>query len=116
MSYPELLVDRVKLQHNVKTLLAMAAPSGLQIHFVTKCICGWRPIVEAMNEAGADYFADSRVENLANIQDIGLSRMMVRIPMQSQAMDTVRYSDLSLNSDLSVIESLSDAALALERT
>ena len=116
MSYPELLVDRVKLQHNVKTLLAMAAPSGLQIHFVTKCICGWRPIVEAMNEAGADYFADSRVENLANIQDIGLSRMMVRIPMQSQAMDTVRYSDLSLNSDLSVIASLSDAALALERT
>ncbi|NLB49974.1 MAG: alanine/ornithine racemase family PLP-dependent enzyme [Clostridiaceae bacterium] len=114
MALPELLIDRAKLKHNVATLLNMAALSGIQLHFVTKCLCAWRPAVEAMHEAGAEYFADSRIENLASIQDLGLSRMLVRIPMISQAMDTVRYADLSLNSDLRVIESLSDAALALD--
>ncbi len=115
MSYPELLIDRRKLMHNVKTLLTMAQGCDIQLHFVTKCLCAWRPAVEAMEEAGAEFFADSRLENLANIQDLGQSHMLVRIPMISQAMDTVRYSDLSLNSDISAIEALSDAALALER-
>ncbi len=115
MSYPELLIDRVKLMHNVRTLLDRAAEADIQLHFVTKCLCAFRPAVECMQEAGAEFFADSRLENLANIQAIGLSHMLVRIPMISQAMDTVRYADLSLNSDMGVIESLSDAALALER-
>lgn len=115
MSYPELLIDQQKLKHNIKSLLTLAEASEVQIHFVTKCLCAWRPAVEAMEEAGALYFADSRLENLANIQDLGQSRMLVRIPMISQAMDVVRYADLSLNSDLRVIEALSDAALALER-
>ena len=114
MALPELLIDRSKLKHNIGTLLRMAAARDIQIHFITKCLCAWRPVVEAMAEAGAEYFGDSRIENLAGIQGLGLSRMLVRIPMISQAMDTVRYADLSLNSDLSVIESLSDAALALD--
>ena len=114
MALPELLIDRSKFKHNIGTLLRMAAARDIQIHFITKCLCAWRPVVEAMAEAGAEYFGDSRIENLAGIQDLGLSRMLVRIPMISQAMDTVRYADLSLNSDLSVIESLSDAALALD--
>lgn len=115
MSYPELLIDRAKLKHNVQTLLSMTDKAGIQVHFVTKCLCAWRPAVEVMEEAGAQYFADSRTDNLQSIQDLGLSRMLVRIPMISQAMDTVRYADLSLNSDMEVIEALSDAALALEK-
>ncbi len=115
MSFPELLIDRAKLKHNVKSLLDRAEEADIQLHFVTKCLCALRPAVECMNEAGAEFFADSRLENLANIQDIGLSHMLVRIPMISRVMDTVRYADLSLNSDMGVIESLSDAALALER-
>ncbi len=114
MALPELLIDRSKLKHNVRAMLALASRSGVQLHFVTKCLCAWRPLVEAMHEAGAEYFADSRIENLEAIGDIGLSRMLVRIPMISQAMDVVRHADLSLNSDLRVIEALSDAALALD--
>ncbi len=114
MAFPELCIDRAKLKHNMGALLKLAEPAGIKLHFVTKCLCAWRPAVEAMQEAGADFFADSRIENLAAIQDLGLSRMLVRIPMISQAMETVRYADLSLNSDLSVIEALSDAALALD--
>lgn len=115
MSYPELLIDREKLAHNVRTIIKMGQEADVKIHFVTKCLRAWRPLVEVMQEAGAEYFADSRVENLKQISDLGLSHMMVRIPMISNASEVVRYSDLSLNSDLSVIEALSDAARALDR-
>ncbi len=115
MSYPELLIDREKLIHNVRTILKMGQDSNVQIHFVTKCLSGWRPFLEVLYEAGVEYFADSRVENLREMSDLGLSRMMLRSPMISNANDVVRYSDLSLNSDLSAIEALSDAALALDR-
>ncbi len=115
MSYPELLVDREKLIHNVRTIMKMGQDSSVQIHFVTKCLSGWRPFLEVLHEAGVEYYADSRVENLREMSDLGLSRMMLRAPMISNASDVVRYADLSLNTDLSAIEALSDAALALDR-
>lgn len=115
MSYPELIIDREKLAHNITTLVEKTAAHGVDVHFVTKCLCAWRPAVEVMAEAGAKYFGDSRVANLARIQDLGQSHMMVRIPMISEAADVVMTADLSLNADLSVIEALSDAALARER-
>lgn len=115
MSYPELLIDREKLLHNVRTIMRMGRDSNVQIHFVTKCLSGWRPFLEVLREAGVEYFADSRIENLRGMSDLGLSRMMLRAPMISCASDVVRYADLSLNSDLSTIEALSDAARALDR-
>lgn len=115
MSYPELLINREKLAHNVRAMIKMGENAGIRIHFVTKCLQAWRPLVEVMHEAGAEYFADSRVENLKQIGDLGLSHMMVRIPMMSNAGDVVRYADLSLNSDMTVIEALSDAARSIDR-
>ncbi|HHW94289.1 MAG TPA: alanine/ornithine racemase family PLP-dependent enzyme [Clostridiaceae bacterium] len=115
MSYPELLIDREKLSHNVRTIMKMGQDADVRIHFVTKCVCAWRPLLEVMHEAGVEYFADSRVENLREISDLALSRMMLRVPMISNAIDVVRYADLSLNSDMAVIEALSDAARTLDR-
>lgn len=113
MSYPELVIDRSKLVHNVQSLMALGAKYDIQIHFITKALCAWRPMVELMHEAGCEYFGDSRVDNLAKINDIGLSHMLVRIPMISEVKNVVRYADISLNSDLDVIAAISDAAMAL---
>ncbi|NMA17913.1 MAG: alanine/ornithine racemase family PLP-dependent enzyme [Clostridiaceae bacterium] len=114
MSFPELVIDRNKLVHNVRTLMTLGEQYGIQIHFITKALCAWRPMLEVMHEAGCEYFGDSRVENLAKINDIGLSHMLVRIPMMSEVKNVVRYADLSLNSDLGVIAALSDAAMAID--
>jgi len=51
----------------------LGAKYDIQIHFITKALCAWRPMVELMHEAGCEYFGDSRVDNLAKINDIGLS-------------------------------------------
>ncbi|MGI6507545.1 MAG: alanine/ornithine racemase family PLP-dependent enzyme [Saccharofermentanales bacterium] len=115
MSYPELLIDREKLSHNIRTIMKMGQDADVKIHFVTKCMAGWRPFLEVLHEAGVEYFADSRVENLREISDLALLRMMLRVPMISNAIDVVRYADLSLNSDMAVIEVLSDAARTLDR-
>ena len=90
MSYPELLIDREKLSHNIRTIMKMGQDADVKIHFVTKCMAGWRPFLEVLHEAGVEYFADSRVENLREISDLALSRMMLRVPMISNAIDVVR--------------------------
>lgn len=115
MHYPQILIDRVKLKHNAEWLLRNAAKAGVQIHFVTKCFCAHRPMVEELVLAGVENFGDSRWQNLRKINDLGKSRMLVRIPMLSEVNEVVRYADLSLNSEIATLEALSDAALTQEK-
>ncbi|MDD4324609.1 MAG: alanine racemase, partial [Eubacteriales bacterium] len=115
MHYPEILIDRVKLKHNVKSLMAKAERAGIQIHFITKCFCAHRETVEEMYLAGVDNFGDSRWQNLRRIHDVGKSHMLVRIPMLSEVSEAVRYADLSLNSEIATLEALSDAALSQDK-
>ena len=116
MHYPQILIDRDKLKHNVKWLMDNAGQAGIQIHFITKCFCAHREIVEEMALAGVENFGDSRWQNLQKINDLGKSRMLVRIPMLSEVNEVVRYADLSLNSEIATLEALSDAALSQDKT
>lgn len=115
MAYPELIIDREKLQHNARWLLRRSEENGIHIHFITKCFCAYRPIVEELCAVGIDRFGDSRIDNLASIGDLGSSHMLVRIPMISEVHHVVRYANISLNSDMSTMEALSDAALTQDR-
>ena len=116
MHYPQILIDREKLRHNVKWLVENAGKAGIQIHFITKCFCAYREIVEEMALAGVENFGVSRWQNLQKITDLGKSRMLVRIPMLSEVNEVVRYADLSLNSEIATLEALSDAALSHDKT
>ncbi|NLC27037.1 MAG: alanine/ornithine racemase family PLP-dependent enzyme [Fastidiosipila sp.] len=115
MHYPQILIDRIKLKHNLKWLLENAEKAGVQIHFITKCFCAHRQIAEEMAMAGVENFGDSRWQNLRKIHDLGKSHMMVRIPMLCEVSEVVRYADLSLNSEIATLEALSDAALSQEK-
>ncbi len=113
MKNPTLYIDRQKLKHNVQSMLKLAEKNNIQIHFVTKVFCAYRPMVEAMVEAGATLLADSRLENIAKYEDLGKDHLLLRMPMISEAADVVRISRISLNSDLDTLAALSDAASAL---
>lgn len=111
MNYPQLQIDRQKLIYNTRRILELCDKSHLMCHLVTKSFRAYRPIVDAMVEAGAQFFADSRMENIERLKGFGSSRMMLRTPMISEASEVVRHCDLSLNSEYSVLCALSDAAL-----
>lgn len=113
MSNPSLVIDTSKLRHNVKTVAKMCKASGIEICAVTKACCAHPRIAEIFTESGAAMLADSRVQNLKQLSSYSVPKMMLRLPMISEAADVVRYCDVSLNSELKTVKELSEAAVKL---
>ncbi|WP_061995247.1 ornithine racemase Orr [Clostridium sp. ATCC 25772] len=109
-SYPCIEVDLNKLAHNCKTILKLCNNQGIEVVAITKGFCAKKPIVNAMVEAGIKTIGDARIQNLRGVAELNCEKYLVRIPMESDAVNVVKYSDVSLNSELKVIEKLSKAA------
>ncbi len=113
MSYPKLIVDLEKLENNVKSVRKYCG--DIKIAGVTKVFCGHPEIAKAYIAGGVKYLADSRVENLKKLQNLDIEKIMLRLPMPSEAEEVVKYSDISLNSELKTLQALSDAAKKLDK-
>ena len=112
-SYPVITGDTEKLKHNAEVLTAVAASHGVEIAGVVKCCCGSPEAAHAFTAGGCTQIADSRIQNLRRLRHCGIScpLWLLRLPMPSEAEETVRYADLSLNSSGEVLELLSRAAV-----
>jgi predicted amino acid racemase len=110
MQYPALVMDKSKIKHNTKVLSELASKHGIKIAAVTKVLCGWSELAEAVIEGGAYALADSRIENLIKLQEFNVPKILLRIPMLTQAADVIQFADISLNSEIEVIKALNDAA------
>ncbi len=112
MVYPAIIMDRSKIVHNTKLLVEMGSKQGIKITAVTKVLCAWSELAEAVIEGGAYALADSRIENLKKLKAFNVPKVLLRIPMLSQVADVVQYADISLNSEIEVIKALNEAAKA----
>lgn len=112
MQYPALIMDKNKVKHNTKVLSELASKYGVKVAGVTKVACAWSELAEAMIQGGAYALADSRIENLIKLKDFNVPKILLRIPMRSQAAAVVEYADISLNSEIEVIKALDEAAKA----
>ena len=108
--YPALVTDLNKLKHNAQFLRTKCQAHGIDIMAVTKVFCAEPALASALVEAGVTKLADSRVSNLARIKDLPVEKVLLRLPMISEAAEVVRYADLSLNSELATLKALSSAA------
>ena len=114
--YPRLLIDLAKLRHNAETLCSLAAAQGIPaLAFVTKVFCADREMVQVLSETACGYLADSRIENLAAYPETEKQRILLRLPMASQAEEVVRHSDISFNSEPATLKALSAAAEKLSK-
>jgi predicted amino acid racemase len=113
MSTPRIEIDLGKVTHNVGRLIELYGSRGIRISAVTKGVCGNPDIAEVLVQAGIGILADSRITNIRRMRDAGIEAqfLLLRTPFLSQAEAVVKYADLSLNSDLSVIKELSRFAL-----
>ena len=111
MTYPRILIDATKIRNNVETLVSMADKNGMEVAGVTKGFCAYPDIVKAYVEGGVKYLADSRIKNLIRLKEYDIPKLFIRLPMISEALDVVKYSDISLNSEIETIKALSNAAL-----
>ena len=110
---PNLVVDRDALLHNLRTVQALARGHGVAVSLVVKGLAGHKELVRYLVENGADSICDTRVQNLAGFEDIPAEKWLIRSPLISEAGGVLRYADVSLVSEMSVLEQLSEAAACL---
>lgn len=115
MGYPRVVVDTKIIKENVECIVKKTKDKNISLAGVTKGFCAYPEIAMAYVEGGVDYLADSRLQNLKKLKDINIPKMMLRLPMISEADDTVKYADISLNSEVSTIKALDKAAKTIEK-
>lgn len=107
MSYPKVIIDKTKLKQNVDRLVNICTKSKINVVGVTKVFCGMKELAQVYANGGIKILADSRIDNLRKYKDIQVPKMMLRLPMISEAENIVKYSDISLNSELETIREIS---------
>ncbi|SCG83230.1 alanine racemase domain-containing protein [Proteiniborus sp. DW1] len=109
--YPRVEISLDKIRHNAKKLISLCNNNGINVAAVTKVFCGMPEIAKVLVESGASVLADSRIENLKRLQSIEVPKLLLRLPMISQADEVVQFADISLNSELETIRVLSQKAV-----
>ena len=107
-------IDRKKITENSRRVLELCSSQGVEVLGVTKGFSAVPAIVEAIVSGGIESLADARLENVIRLREHGLHQYMtlLRIPMLSQVKKVVNFCQCSLNSELTVMKALSEAALA----
>lgn len=111
MGYPKVIINIKTIRENVKNIVDLCNKQGIKVAGVTKVFCANTDIVNAYIDGGVSYLADSRIQNLIKLKDFQIPKIMLRLPMKSEAESIVEYADISLNSELDTIEILSKKAI-----
>ena len=113
MTTPRIEIDFSKIAHNAKKLKELYGSKGINVIGVTKAVCGNPKIADVLIKSGINTLADSRMANIRRMCEAGVkaSFVLLRTPIPSQVESVVRYTDISLNSELSVIKKLSKFAV-----
>jgi predicted amino acid racemase len=106
---PRIEINLSKIAYNAKKLLHLFSTKGIGVMGVTKVVCGSTVIAEVLINQGYRILADSKLENLKKMRDAGIDALFVllRSPALSEAESVIEYADISMNTELSIIQRLS---------
>ena len=108
--YPRLVIDLKKVKNNLDRITEMVKGSGSSLMIVTKGYSADIEIYKILEDSNIDYFADSRIQNLKKYEGTKKERVLLRLPMNSETDEVVKYADISLNSELKTINNLNESA------
>ena len=112
--YPRVVININKLKENANIILNWAKNNNASLAYVNKCVNGNKRIAKEILSLGFDFIADSRIENLKDI-DTDVKKMLIRIGSINNAKSVVKYSDISLQSNIKVIKELNKEAKKLNK-
>lgn len=109
---PRIEINLAKIAHNVEKLIHLYGSKGIEIMGVTKAVCGGLTIANVLVNNGILVLADSKLKNLRKMRNskIKAQYVLIRTPALSEVDLVVKYADISLNTEISVIKGLSAAA------
>lgn len=112
-----LFIDLEVIASNARSICTRLAELGVAVAGVTKACCGDPLVARAMLAGGCRDIADSRILNLAAQEaieearhDPSHERWLLRAPSPDDADAAIGVADLTLVSDLAVVEALAEAA------
>ncbi len=104
--YPQITVDTNKIRHNAGRVAGLCKEGGVAVAGVVKATCGLPEAARAMLAGGVAMLGDSRLENLERLAGFSVPRLLLRLPMPSQAAEVVQHAEISLNSETSTLKEL----------
>lgn len=112
MPQPSLCIDLDKIEHNTRVIVNLCSQHGIEVAGVTKATCGHPDVAKAMLRGGVSAIADSRLENFHRLRQGGVDALflLLRVPALSVVEQVLENVDISLNSELKVLQALSFAA------
>lgn len=112
MAYPYLAIDVDKIEQNARVIVDQCKAHGIEVTGVTKGTCGHPDVARAMLRGGVTSIGESRMINIQKLKAAGVDcrYVLLRLPPLSLVEDVVQSVDASLNSELSVLATLSKAA------
>ncbi len=110
---PRLDIYLDKIKNNSENIKALCSKHGIEVVGITKGCCAITEVGQAIIDGGINILGDSRIENLERLKksELKVETMLIRIPMLSEVDKVLDWADISLNSEISVIKSLSQEAL-----
>jgi len=114
---PRLEIRLDRIQHNARSLVDRLGARGIAVTGVTKATLGAPAVARALLAAGVAAIGESRIDNIEALRRAGIDAPMtlIRSPMLSQVDRVVEHAGVSLNTELAVIEALSESAGAQGR-
>lgn len=114
---PYVEIDLAKIHHNAGILVQIFKKKNIEVMGVTKVVSGNPVIAKALTSAGIKYIADSRIENIKKMINAGVKAkfVLIRTPFKSKLAQVIKYADISFNTELSIIEELSEIAISLNK-
>ncbi|MFA5525281.1 MAG: alanine/ornithine racemase family PLP-dependent enzyme [Acholeplasmataceae bacterium] len=109
MMYPKITIHIGHYKDNLRYLINMLKRHDITLVPVTKVFLADQKLVDLINETDIPYISDSRIDNLKKMIT-NKKKILLRIPMLSEVKEVVQYADLSLNSEIEVIEALNQEA------
>ena len=112
-SYPAIVIDHERFRENARTVYGWCHAHGIRVAGIIKGASGVSGIAADLVAAGADMIGSSRLDQLRHAQEEGVRStwLLIRIPMLSEVPEVIRTADISLNSELCVLEALDREAV-----
>jgi predicted amino acid racemase len=103
-------VDLGKIEENTRAIVE--ALPGVNVVGVTKVTCGSPEVARAMLAGGVTALGESCLENAARLREAGVAApiWLLRAPAPALADEAVRLAEVSLVSEIAIVEALDAAA------
>lgn len=109
--YPRVEINLNGIIENAKKMNELCKKNNKTYCLITKVLSDNKQAVQALVDSGVNCIGESRIQNLISYKDLNAEKWLIRIPMLCEVEDVVKYSDVSLNSEITVIKAINKAAI-----